>query len=102
MCLYSDLNLTTTGDSDTLSELEAGGLEMIDMEKCLFYDWRNSKGVQLRRGKAVIFHDKAHEDAALTLGHSFEELGYMTSYQNLGKINLFLRKFAGYYVRAWC
>ena len=46
--------------------------------KLLFYNWRDANGAQLRRGKALVFHDESHASLAAELASSFESLHYKT------------------------
>jgi hypothetical protein len=46
--------------------------------KLLFYNWRDANGAQLRRGKALVFHDESHVSLAAELASSFESLHYKT------------------------
>jgi len=56
---------------------------LIAKERVAFYQWKNDAGIQLNRGRALLFHDQNHETYATALALSFRQLRYTTKLHNL-------------------
>jgi hypothetical protein len=74
---------TNTGATDAVAK---NFENIICIGKMLHYDWQNIKGIQLRRGKALIFYDKMHTEEALKMENCFRQLNYLTSLHSIRNI----------------
>jgi hypothetical protein len=66
---------------------------LLDEKAFLRYDWSNNTERILKRGRALIFHDKEHSGAALKLQVSFEHLNYWTRNFSVSKVLNILGKY---------
>lgn len=69
---------STSGTVADGVQVDAQAVNAESVSKMLFYNWRDAQGAQLRRGKALIFHDEFHATLAAELAVSFETLQYKT------------------------
>jgi len=55
-------------------------------QRYFFYEWNNEKGIQFRRGRALVFYDQYHKSYAEEMEKCFFYLDYKTKMNPLNQL----------------
>jgi len=84
-CAFKDETAVLTFEADDAKPCNTENV--LKNVRRLFYEWNSEKGIQFRRGRALVFYDNDHRSYAMELGNSFYYLDYKTEFHTLKDLN---------------